>query len=374
MGRAPGGAARTGPAGSPSHKFTTACGVPRTVPPSTRTLAILALLVVGLGLSFAYHAAAGDAQLTYEATAVEPGDDAEAVASASPNVTDLDERLADVSEQQREPVRTAAATGSFDGSLSPELHTAVRDVETPYVASDGDYYEWSLSTRDETTNASIEMRETDPESVFEAVARPASEAPAGVRTAIDEGTANGSGVRPGLYRQDGAYYAVALEDQAAALAGFAGAAVGFVLTPVGRGYAAVALGLLAYRYREPARDRLLTPRRAAAVAALALPVALAGTALFESGSLSRFVTGPASATVVASGVLAGVLAARKRWLALVGATVAVGLLAAAAIAGALGVPGLVFGPLAVCFGIVTGVVPFGYGYWFARPAPGASTG
>mgnify|MGYP006294294169 CR=1 FL=1 len=28
--------------------------------------------------------------------------------------------------------------------------------------------------------------------------------------------------------------------------------------------------------------------------------------------------------------------------------------------------GFVFGPLAVCFGIATGAVPFGYGYWFAR--------
>ncbi|EMA71108.1 hypothetical protein [Halorubrum distributum] len=344
------------------------------MPPSTRTLALLALLVVGVGLSFAFHAAAGDTQLTYEATAVEPGENPELVAGASPNVTDLNERLSDTPERYREPVLTAAANGSFEGSLSPELHTAIGDVETPYVAYDGGYYEWSLSTRGETTNATIEMRQTDPETVFDAVARPVADAPAGVRTAVDEGTANGSGVRPGLFRQDGAYYAVALEDEAAALAGFASAVVGFVLTPVGRGYTAVALGLLAYRYREPTRDRLLTPRRAAAVAALALPVALVGTAVFESGSLSRFVTGPASATVVASGALAGVLAAQRRWALLAGSTVGIGLLATAAIAGALGVPGLIFGPLAVCFGIAAGLVPFGYGYWFARPAPEASAG
>jgi hypothetical protein len=210
--------------------------------------------------------------------------------------------------------------------------------------------------------------------VFEAVARPAAAASSGVRTAIDEGTATNATIRSGLYRQDGAYYAVAVESEAAVFAQVASAAVGFVLTPVGRGYVAVALGLLAFRYREPTRDRLLTVRRAVAVAALALPVALVGTALFESGSISRFVTGPASATVVASGVLAGVLAAQRRWALLAGATVGIGLLATAAIAGALGVVGFIFGPLAVCFGIAAGAVPFGYGYWFARPAPEGSTG
>lgn len=342
------------------------------MPPSTRTLAILALLVVGIGLSFAFHATAGDTQLAYEAMGVEPGENPELVAGASPNVTDLDERLAGTDDRYREPVRTAAATGSFEGSLSPELHTAIGGVDTPYVAYDGGYYEWSLLTRGETTNAAIEMRQTGPEAVFDDVARPVADAPTGVRTAVDEGTANGSGVRPGLYRQDGAYYAVAVESEAAVFAQFASSIVSFVLTPVGRGYAAVALGLLAYRYREPTRDRLLTARRAAAVAALALPVALVGTALFESGSISRFVTGPVSATVVASGVVAGVLAAQGRWLALTGTTVGVGLVATAAIAGALGIVGLVFGPLAVLIGVATGAVPFGYGYWFARPRSPAS--
>jgi len=341
------------------------------VPPSTRTLAILALLVVGLGLSFAFHATAGDTQITYEATAVEPGEDPAPVADASRNVTDLDERLAGTDDRYREPVRTAAATGSFEGSLSPELDIALDDADSPYVAYDGSYYEWSLSTRGDTTNATIEMRETDPETVFDAVARPAAEASPGVRTAIDEGTATNATIRSGLYRQDGAYYAVAVESEATVFAQVAGAALGFVLTPVGRGYAAVALGLLAFRYREPTRDRVLTPRRATVVAALALPVALVGTAAFESGSLSRFVTGPASAAVVATGVVAGVLAAQGRWLALAGTTVGVGLVATAAIAGALGIVGLVFGPLAVLFGVATGLVPFGYGYWFARPAPNA---
>ena len=341
------------------------------MPPSARTLAILALLVVGLGLSFAFHATAGDTQITYEATAVEPGGDPAPVTDAARNVTDLNERLSDADDRSREPVRTAAATGSFEGSLSPESYTAIEGVATPYVAYDGSYYEWSLSTRGDATNATIEMRETDPETVFDAVARPATGASPGVRTAIEEGTVTNASVRSGLYRQDGTYYAIAVESEAAVFAQVAGAVLGFALTPVGRGYTAVALGLLAYRYREPTRDRLLTARRAAAVAALALPVALVGTAVFESGSPSRFVIGPASAVVVATGVVAGALVARQRWLALAGVTVGVGLLATAAIAGALGTAGLVFGPLMVLFGVVTGAVPFGYGYWFARPAPNA---
>ena len=339
--------------------------------PSLRTAAIVGLLLVGVTLSFAFHATAGDAEITYEATAVEPGEDSGLVARAAPNVTDLDERLSDTPDQYRAPIRTAAATGSFDGTLSPELEIALDDAETPYVWYDGRYYEWTFSTRGETTNATIEMRPTDPESVFAAVARPASEAPPGVRTAIDEGTTNGSGVRSGLYRLDESYYAVAVESEAAAFARFASAIAGFALTPVGRGYAAVGLGLLAYRYREPTRDRLLTARRALAVAALAVPVAFVATALFETGSLSRFVTGPATAAVVASGVVAGVCVAQSRWRSLVGVTVGVGLFATAAITAALGPIGLVFGPLAATLGFVTGLVPFGYGYWFARTAPDA---
>ncbi|VTT87098.1 hypothetical protein DM2_3136 [Halorubrum sp. DM2] len=339
--------------------------------PSAGTAAIVCLLLVGVALSFAFQATAGGTDITYEATAVEPGEDPSTVAEAAPNVTDLDERLSDTPDRYREPIRTAAATGSFDGVLSPELNIVLDDVESPYVRYDGRYYAWTFSTRGETTNATIEMRETDAESVFAAVARPASESPSSVRRVIDEGTANGSGVRSGLYRQDGAYYAVAVESEAAVAAGIASAFAGFALTPVGRGYAAVGLGLLAYRYREPTRDRLLTVRRAAVVAALAVPLALAATALFETGSPSRFVIGPATAAVVASGVVAGACVAQSRWRALVAATVGIGLLATAAVAAALGPIGLVFGPLAVLWGFATGLVPFGYGYWFARPAPDA---
>ncbi|ELZ37253.1 hypothetical protein [Halorubrum tebenquichense] len=341
--------------------------------PSARTAAIVSLLLVGVALSFAFHATAAGSEITYEATPVEPGEDPDPVAEASSNVTDLDERLSDTADRNREPVRTAAATGSFEGALSSELAIALDGAESRYARYDGRYYEWSLSTGDETANATIEMRPTDAESVFAAVARPASESSADVRRIIDEGTANGSGVRSGLFRRDGAYYAVAIESEAAVAGQIASSFAGFALTPVGRGYAAVGLGLLAYRYREPTRDRLLTVRRAAAVAALAVPLALVATALFETGSPARFVIGPATATVVASGVVAGACVASSRWRSLVGVTVGIGLFATAAIAAPLGPIGFLFGPLAVLFGIATGAVPFGYGYWFARPAADATS-
>ena len=67
--------------------------------PSIRTIAVLLLLVVGSALSFAFHAPAGGATITYEATAVEPGGTPELVTRATSNVTDLDERLSDPPSQ-----------------------------------------------------------------------------------------------------------------------------------------------------------------------------------------------------------------------------------------------------------------------------------
>ncbi|MFB6109925.1 MAG: hypothetical protein ABEJ60_03500, partial [Halodesulfurarchaeum sp.] len=140
--------------------------------------------------------------------------------------------------------------------------------------------------------------------------------------------------------------------------------LGYVLTPVGRGYVAVALGLLAYRYRNPLTDRPLTVRRALGVAAFAVPVAFVGTLVFETGSWSRFVTGPVSALVVASGLVAGVLVHQRRWLALLGFTGLVAALVVGAGVLALGVFGALLGGLAVFVGLLTGVVPLGYGIAF----------
>jgi len=113
-------------------------------------------------------------------------------------------------------------------------------------------------------------------------------------------------------------------------------------------------------------DRVLTVRRALVVAALGVPVALVGTALFESGTLTRFVTSPASTFVVSGGVVAGVLAHQQRWGRLVGWTALVCLVSIGVSVLALGVVGVVFGGFRVLVGLVAGTVSLGFGVWFAR--------
>ncbi|MFC5365308.1 hypothetical protein [Salinirubrum litoreum] len=344
--------------------------------PSIRTVALVVLLVVGLGCSFTFHAvASGD--VAYTATAVEPGEDPKRVADVAPDVADLNERLAGTEPEHRRPVREAERTGSYAGTVSPDLSIVLDDLEsTRFVVSDSQYYAWNLTTDDETTSVEIEMRPVDATTVYTEVARPVETASTDVQQAVETGnaTATGVGIERGLYEEDGTYYVVAPENEAAIAGRLLGTFVGFALIPVGRGYLAVALGLLALRYRESTVDRPLSPRRAVGVALLALPVALVGTALFESGSLSRFVTGPASALVVAGGVLAGVLAFRRQWLRLAGLTVGLGVLVVGAITVVLGLVGLFLGPLVVLLGLVAGVVPFGFGYWFGRREPATDSG
>jgi hypothetical protein len=281
-------------------------------------------------------------------------------------VTNLDERLAGTSMRHRHPVQTAAATGSFSGSLEPELDIVVDDIKSPYVWYNESYYAWTVSTHAETTNATIRMSPTDPDTVFENISEPVADAPAEVRTAIHQGESIGLTVESGLYQHNGTYYIVAPENEGAVITELASIVAGFILTPVGRGYVAVALGLLGFQYYEPTRDRLLTVRRAAVIPVLAVAVALIGTALFESGSLLRFVRGPTSAFVVAAGTVAGVLARQRRWLWLASVTVGTGLVATAAMTAVHGTVGLIFGAGIVFIGFITGVVPFGYGYWFAQ--------
>ena len=106
--------------------------MPRSLP-SIRTVAILLLLVVGMGLSFSFHVTADGATVSYTATAVEPGETPDLVTRAASNVTDLDERLAGTSTQHQRPVRSAAATGAYTGRLDPELDIVIDDSESPYV-------------------------------------------------------------------------------------------------------------------------------------------------------------------------------------------------------------------------------------------------
>ncbi|USZ68434.1 hypothetical protein NGM10_01535 [Halorussus salilacus] len=334
--------------------------------PSARTLAIFALLVVGVACSFAFHAGTSGMDVTYTATTVDPGEAPDRVADAAPRVANLDDELPEGNESVGRPVERAAENGSFAGNVTPELHISLPGERTRYVVYDGSYYRWNATGDEESTFVRIRMTPTDAETVLESVSSPYDSAPSEVRTAIDSGETSGWTVERGVYRHEGTYYAVAPENDAAVAANILGGFVGYVLTPVGRGYVAVALGLLAYRYREPSVDRLLTARRALAVAALAVPVALVGTALFESGSASRFVTGPASALVVASGTVAGVLVYQRRWLRLVGFTGLVATLTVGASALALGVVGAFLGALALLVGLLAGVVPLVYGYVFGR--------
>jgi len=340
--------------------------------PSVRTVAILALLVVGVVCSFAFHAAVTDTEITYAATAIEPGERPSRVAEASPDVADLDDRLNGESADVRRPIERAATRGSFSGNVTPELHIVLDDLRPRYAVYGGDYYRFNATGSEETTFVRIRMSPVAAGSVLANVSSPYGTAPPEIRAAIDSGTTSGWTVERGVYRHEGTYYAVSPERDAAVAGMILGGFAGYVLTPVGRGYAAVALGLLAYRYREPHRARLLTLRRASAMAALALPVALLGTLLFESGSASRFVTGPASALVVASGVVAGVLVRQRRWAALLGFTGVVVALPLVAGALALGFVGAVLGAFGLFVGLVTGVVPLLYGVAFGRRESGTA--
>ncbi|WP_135829961.1 hypothetical protein [Halorussus halobius] len=334
--------------------------------PTRRTLALVGLLVVGVACSFAFHAALAGTEITYDATQVGSGEDPARVAAADSDVVALDRRLDGVPAEDRRPVRRAASDGTFEGNVTPDLDVALDDVEAAYVVYEGSYYRWNRTADAETTFLRIEMARTDAAAVLDDVAEPYGTAPPDVKTAVESGSVTADSVDRGVYRRGDAYYAVAPESGAAVATTLLGGFAGYLLTPVGRGYVAVALGLLAYRYRDPSADRVLTVRRAIAVAALAVPVALVGTALFESGSVSRFVRGPTSSLVVATGVVAGVLVHQRRWARLVGVTVGVVALVVGVNALALGPFGALVSVVSVLVGLAAGVVPLAYGVAFAR--------
>ena len=337
--------------------------------PSIRTVSLIGLLVIGILCSFAFHVALTGIDVTYTATAVQPNEHTDRIARASFDVTNLSERLSGTPETAQRPITRAVQTGSFEGNVTPELSIALDDIKTRYVVYDAQYYSWNLTTDEETTYIRLKMRPVDSEAVLKNVSSPYGSAPPEVQTTIDSGSVTGWSVQRGVYRRGDTYYAVAPESDTALAEQIVGGFVGFVLTPIGRGFVAVALGLLGYRYREPSDDRPLTVRRALSIAVLAVPVAVIGTAFFESGAATRFVTGPASAFVVSSGLVAGVLAHQHRWLVLGCFTVLVGGLTLVAITVALGTVGLFLGGLALFIGFVAGVVPFVYGIVFGREQP-----
>jgi len=337
--------------------------------PSVRTTAIFALLIVGVVCSFAFHAAVTDMEVTYTATAVQPGEDPSRVAFASEQIVDLDERLQDKSVSIRRPVEQAAADGSFAGNVTPELHVTLDGTEARYAVFGGAYYRWNLTVSEETAFVRIEMAPVNATTVFDTASTGYDSASPKAQSAITSGSATGWNIERGIYQRGETYYAVAPQSETAIAGKIFSGFLGYILTPVGRGYVAVALGLLAYHYRNPFTDRPLMVRRALGVAALAIPVAVVGTLVFESGSLSRFVTGPVSALMVASGVVAGVLVHQRRWIRLLGFTSLLVAVVVGASVLVLGVIGALLGALAALVGLFTGVIPFGYGIAFGSSRP-----
>jgi len=343
--------------------------------PSTRTVALYALLVVGVLCSFAFHASVASATVTYTATPIQASDDPHRVASVSPHVGDLDAQLDRYDKEIRRPVDRAARTGSFTGNVTPELYTTLDSLPSDYVhyvVYHDAYYRWHTSVNENTTFVRLRMTPANGSTVLAEVAKPYGNASSDVKTAIRNGSVTASIIRGGVYRYDGTYYAVSPENDGSIAAKLLEIGLGYVFTPVGRGLVAVALGILYYRYREPSVARVLTPRRAGAVALLALPIALVGTAVFESGSPSRFVTGPASAFVVATGVIAGVFVHQRRWLGLVGVTALVAAVAVGTNALMHGLVGIALGLLFFLVGLLAGGVPLVYGVVFARDRDASS--
>lgn len=334
--------------------------------PSLRTTALLSLLIFGLLGSFAFHSAMTDMQVTFTSTAIQPGDDPALVARASPSVGDLGGRLEGRSSKVRQPVERAVQTGSYTGNVLPELSIVLDGMDVKYVVYDGSYYRWNATMNETTTFVAMEMTPTEPMTVLDTVSTPYRTASSEVKEVIDTGSVTGRNIfEPGVYTRGDTYYAVAPESAGALAANLLEAFLGSVLTPIGRGFVAVALGIMVFRYREVVSNRVLTVRRALAVAALGVPVALVGTAFFESGSLTRFVTSPAGTFVVSAGVVAGVLVHQRRWAHLIGWTVFVGILSVGASALVLGVVGVIFGGLRLLAGLLAGMLSLGFGAWFA---------
>ncbi|MEZ3117392.1 hypothetical protein RYH80_15865 [Halobaculum sp. MBLA0147] len=328
----------------------------RDVVPSGRTVAAVLLAVVGVGCLLAFPTTASGVNLTVEATEIQPADDAGALANVSVNVTNLDERLG----RPVDPVTRAAQTGSFDGRVDESLSERLADVDTEYVVYEGRYYRWKATLRSDPTGARIRMSSVDPETVAAAVATPYAEAPPQAQRAIDTGSATGGEVTNGVFVRDGTYYAVRPANAGQVFGVLLTSAGSLALSLVGAGYAAVGLGLTVLRVRDPT-PRPATVRRAGAIAVGAVPLGLAAA---TSESVAALVAIPGVGAVVATGLVAGVLAHQSRWGLLVALSVGVGVGGVAVSFLVAGGIGLFAGVLAVPSAVVAGVVPFVYGTVF----------
>lgn len=287
----------------------------------------------------------------------------------SANISNLNTRIDGYDHQTWQPVIQAARTESYQGNVTPQLAAVLDDLPSQfvtYVVYNGSYYRWNTTVDEEAPSAQIRMDPVNATSVLTTIADPYDTAPPDVQTAIQTGSVESGSITAGVCQRGETYYAVAPESDTAVLTRILGAGIGYLLTPIGRGFVAVAGGILYYRRRNPLDDRVLTLRRAVAVAAASVPLAFVSTALFESGSLTRFIMGPASAFVVSAGVVAGVLIHQRRWVALIGATVLVVALTLAANVLASGLAGVFFGLLFLFVGLIAGGVTLVYGIVFGR--------
>jgi len=339
---------------------------------TARYAAVLALLAVGL-LCAGAGTTGAPADATYAATHVDPATDGARIATADPDLVDFDDWTDGVPDSGARALREALRDGTYEGSVPPELYVRLDDHANESVVgvSRGDYYRLRVATDGDTTDVALTATALAPETAAHAVATPYADADPTLRRAIANGTATADGfVAPGLVQRGGDYYVVEPANGGALVGRFAAAIGAFLLRPPGYAYVAAAFAILAgLRARRTARP--LDGRSALGVAAATVALIWVGTTLTGSGSLGmRYVVYPILGAVAALGLLAGLLVRRGSWARLAALTVLTPLLGAAASAVALGVPGVLFGALALVCGWSASLPLVAYGYAFG--ADGAS--
>lgn len=341
---------------------------------SARRYAVVGILLLVGVLMTQTFAAATTLQTTAEATRVDPALVPHEVAQADAEVVDVDAWRRSDPDSVDTVLREAIQTGTFEGSLPPELHIKVDDLSnrTRYAVYDGEYYRFDVAIHDEeTTNATIRTSPVNAQTVADDVATSDENASADARRVIDEGavTSESFVVERGLYVRDGTYYLVRPANEGAVFGKFVAAIGGFLFDPIGKAYAVSGFVLLgALHHRE--RDRPLTAATAIAVVPGTVLFAWVSAALVGSGSLAmRFVLVPAIGVVAAFGLFAGVCLRRQSWAMLAAGSVTLaGGIVAAGVA-ALGVLGAVFGTFGMVAGWFGSLVLAIYGFVFAADAP-----
>ncbi|WP_115863299.1 hypothetical protein [Halorussus litoreus] len=345
--------------------------------PSRRVAAVVALLVAGLALSSLFAVHATEIDTTQVATEVSSADDSDAIASRVHAVLDAESLVNDDPPESRSAVETAFETGRYDGDDHPtELYVALDDTDYRYAVYEGSYYRWNATTGANDSSVTIRTEPVAAETALSELAVPYEQAsPAAQRVVDGAEVEDDLVVEDRVVVDDGTYYVIGLENPGRTTLQLFATPFVLVLTSAGRAYLGVALGLLALLARRG--DRPLDGRCGLLVAGLAVPTAWLVTATTESGSLLiNYGVEPAFALAVALWLVAGVALRRKRYAALVGGGVGVGVLAiflasvvGNPIVGVLtGVALLAAGPLGVV------LVPYGYYLTPARDGDGESDG